>query len=75
MAKEARGSGERAAVSPVQAQGGEDRPVEGITERTSPRSVRAVALPKPTERERTQWYFQQLIQPLERRVGDGLLHA
>ena len=65
--------------------------IKRITERTSPRTVRVVALPKPTERERTQWYFQryvehlpgrrrdgpvrpQLVQPLERRVGDGLLH-
>src|SRR5688572_30858749 len=33
--------------------------VKTITERTSPRIVRVVALPKPTERERTQWYFQR----------------
>ena len=65
--------------------------IKRITERTSPRTVRVVALPQPTERERTQWYFQRyvehlpsageivlfdrsLVQPLERRVGDGLLH-
>jgi hypothetical protein len=35
MAREVRGSGERAAVNSAQAQGGENRPVEGITERTS----------------------------------------
>ena len=30
-----------------------------LTERTSPRIVRTVALPVPTEREQTQWYFQR----------------
>ena len=35
--------------------------IKRITERTSPRTVRVVALPKPTERERTQWYFQRYI--------------
>jgi polyphosphate kinase 2 len=32
-----------------------------ITERTSPRTVKVVALPKPTERERNQWYFQRYV--------------
>jgi polyphosphate kinase 2 len=32
-----------------------------ITERTSPRAVRVVALPVPTEREKTQWYFQRFV--------------
>ncbi len=35
-----------------------------ITERTSPRIVRVVALPKPTERESTQWYFQRYVSHL-----------
>ena len=35
--------------------------IKRITERTSPRIVRVVALPKPTERERTQWYFQRYV--------------
>ncbi|HET8665730.1 MAG TPA: polyphosphate kinase 2 [Nocardioides sp.] len=35
--------------------------IKTITERTSPRTVRVVALPKPTERERTQWYFQRYV--------------
>ncbi|KAA1429324.1 polyphosphate kinase 2 [Nocardioides antri] len=35
--------------------------IKRITEMTSPRTVRVVALPKPTERERTQWYFQRYI--------------
>jgi len=35
--------------------------IKRITERLSPRVVRVVALPAPTERERTQWYFQRYI--------------
>ena len=35
--------------------------IKTITERTSPRTVRVVALPKPTERERSQWYFQRYV--------------
>ncbi len=35
--------------------------IKRITERTSPRSVRVAALPKPTEREQTQWYFQRYV--------------
>ncbi len=35
--------------------------IKRITERTSPRTVRVVALPRPTERERTQWYFQRFV--------------
>ncbi len=38
--------------------------IKCITERTSPRTVRVVALPKPTERERTQWYFQRYVEHL-----------
>ncbi len=35
--------------------------IKTLTERTSPRIVRVVALPKPTERERTEWYFQRYV--------------
>ncbi|BBH18620.1 polyphosphate kinase [Nocardioides baekrokdamisoli] len=35
--------------------------IKTITERTSPRTVKIRALPKPTERERTQWYFQRYV--------------
>ena len=38
--------------------------IKRITERTSPRIVRVAALPKPTERERTQWYFQRYVSHL-----------
>lgn len=35
--------------------------IKRITERTSPRTVRVAALPAPTERERSQWYFQRYV--------------
>ena len=35
--------------------------IKRILERTNPRIVRVVALAKPTERERTQWYFQRYV--------------
>lgn len=38
--------------------------IKRITERTSPRTVRVVALPKPTERQRTRWYFQRYVEHL-----------
>ena len=38
--------------------------INAIAETLSPRQVRVVALPKPTEIERTQWYFQRYVQHL-----------
>jgi polyphosphate kinase 2 len=38
--------------------------IKRIVERTNPRIVRVVALDKPTERERTQWYFQRYVEQL-----------
>ena len=35
-----------------------------ITEATNPRVVRVVALAAPSDRERTQWYFQRYVQEL-----------
>src|SRR3954469_19582560 len=35
--------------------------IKRITEKTNPRVVRTVALATPTERERTQWYFQRYV--------------
>src|SRR3954468_8114130 len=35
--------------------------IKRITEKTNPRVVRVVALGTPTERERTQWYFQRYV--------------
>src|SRR3954469_24692590 len=38
--------------------------IQTITERTSPRICRVAALPKPKERERSQWYFQRCVEHL-----------
>jgi polyphosphate kinase 2 len=35
--------------------------IRRITERTNPRVVRSVALGTPSDRERTQWYFQRYV--------------
>lgn len=35
--------------------------IKRILQRTNPRTVRVVALAKPTERERSQWYFQRYV--------------
>lgn len=35
--------------------------INAITERLNPRQVRVVGLPKPSERERTEWYFQRYV--------------
>jgi len=38
--------------------------IKRITECCSPRVVKVVALPAPTEREKTQWYFQRYVSHL-----------
>ena len=38
--------------------------IKRISECLNPRIVRIVALPAPTEREQTQWYFQRYVQHL-----------
>ena len=38
--------------------------IKRITEYLNPRITKHVALPKPTERERTQWYFERYIAEL-----------
>ena len=35
--------------------------IKRVTQRLNPRIARVVALPAPTERERTQWYFQRYV--------------
>ena len=35
--------------------------IKRIAQRLNPRICRTVALPKPTERERSQWYFQRYV--------------
>jgi polyphosphate kinase len=43
---------------------GKDGAIKRIVEHLSIRSTRVVALPKPTERERGQWYFQRYAEHL-----------
>ncbi len=38
--------------------------IKRISEKTNPRVVRTVALGKPTDRERTQWYYQRYVAQL-----------
>jgi polyphosphate kinase 2 len=38
--------------------------IKRVTEYLNPRIARVVALPKPTDRERTQWYFQRYLDQL-----------
>ncbi|MGI5441506.1 polyphosphate kinase 2 [Streptomyces shenzhenensis] len=40
---------------------GKGSTIKRVTEYLNPRMARIVALPKPTERERTQWYFQRYV--------------
>jgi len=35
--------------------------IKRITEKLNPRVCRVVALPAPTEKEKTQWYFQRYV--------------
>jgi polyphosphate kinase len=35
--------------------------IKRVTQRVNPRICRVVALPAPTEREKTQWYFQRYV--------------
>lgn len=43
---------------------GKDGTISRITEHLAPRNTRAIALPKPSDRERTQWYFQRYVRHL-----------
>lgn len=43
---------------------GKDGTIKRITEHLSPRDIRVVALPKPSDTETTQWYFQRYAQHL-----------
>jgi polyphosphate kinase 2 len=43
---------------------GKDGAIKRITEHLSVRNTRVVALPKPTDRERTEWYFQRYVEHL-----------
>ncbi len=43
---------------------GKDGTIKRITEHLSPRDIRVVALPKPSDVETTQWYFQRYVSHL-----------
>jgi polyphosphate kinase 2 len=43
---------------------GKGSTIKRVTEYLNPRIARIVALPAPTERERTQWYFQRYVEHL-----------
>ncbi|KOU49250.1 polyphosphate kinase 2 [Streptomyces sp. WM6378] len=43
---------------------GKGSTIKRVAEHLNPRVARIVALPTPTERERTQWYFQRYVQHL-----------
>lgn len=43
---------------------GKGSAIKRITQYLNPRHARIVALPKPTERERSQWYFQRYVEHL-----------
>ena len=43
---------------------GKGSAIKRMTEYLNPRNARIVALPAPTERERSQWYFQRYIEHL-----------
>ena len=40
---------------------GKDGTIKRITEYLSPRNTRVVALPKPSDRQETEWYFQRYV--------------
>jgi polyphosphate kinase 2 len=43
---------------------GKDGAIKRITEHLAPRNTRVVALPKPSDRETSEWYFQRYIRYL-----------
>ena len=43
---------------------GKDGTIARITEHLAPRNTRAVSLPKPSDRERSEWYFQRYVRHL-----------
>ena len=43
---------------------GKGSTIKRVTQYLNPRVARIAALPVPTERERTQWYFQRYVEQL-----------
>ena len=65
MAEWVRREGERVAiVFEGRDAAGKGGVIKRITEHVSPRIARSVALPAPTERERSEWYFQRYVSHL-----------
>ena len=48
--------------------------IKRITENLNPRSCRVVALAKPSDREKTQWYFQRYVSHLPSAGELSLIH-
>ncbi len=46
---------------------GKDGTIYRVTEHLAPRNTRAISLPKPSDRERSQWYFQRYVRHLPAR--------
>ena len=58
-------SGERAiVVLEGRDAAGKDGAIKAVTKRLSVRGTRVVALPKPSDREKTQWFFQRYVAQL-----------
>lgn len=51
---------------------GKDGTIARITEHLAPRNTRVISLPKPSDRQRTQWYFQRYVDHLPA-AGDLVL--
>nr|WSX53095.1 hypothetical protein OG409_31745 [Streptomyces sp. NBC_00974] len=49
--------------------------IKRAAERLNPRVARIAALPTPTERERTQWYFQRCWEAYSRAQDEMLVHT
>ncbi|MDR3507044.1 MAG: polyphosphate kinase 2 [Caulobacteraceae bacterium] len=43
---------------------GKDGVIKRITEHLAPRNTRVIALPKPSDRQRTEWFFQRYVRHL-----------
>ncbi len=43
---------------------GKDGAIKRIVEHLAPRNTRVIALPKPSDRQRTEWYFQRYVRHL-----------
>ncbi|MCB2065518.1 MAG: polyphosphate kinase 2 [Erythrobacter sp.] len=62
MARWAKATGERILiVFEGRDTAGKGGAIQAIRERLNPRQCRVVALPKPSDTERTQWYFQRYV--------------